>query len=328
MEKCDLLKLLLELSNRTLVCFLFPSHTRASDIETAQQIFWKQADFGYVHERLSEVKTHCKPAATVGISDRSDALHLFLKIIFVVDRILLVLNRGIHLWPAPSTFSTAEQQTCTLIYELWRETTTGLWFAWVIAEMGWQGKGFENWFNKAGLFVARGFTFLTFYCQQFHCWSEACCWSPVKVCPSSLLAAAGWCENPSSHFYGMMMGDWNPPWRKRETFLCLQSCPSLIRWCAKYNCFCLRNQDISCTLIPHPGAAFSDTEWLRRDLNADLPHLKLKSYLLETGWKTLAVVQVWPSDLSLKSVSWSGSWVRLILPFRRGFVIITACPES
>lgn len=97
MEKCDLSKLLLELSNRTLVCFLFPSHTRASDIETAQQIFWKQADFGYVHERLSEVKTHCKPAATVGISDRSDALHLFLKIIFVVDRILLVLNRGIHL---------------------------------------------------------------------------------------------------------------------------------------------------------------------------------------------------------------------------------------
>ncbi|NXT97628.1 EOGT transferase, partial [Buphagus erythrorhynchus] len=36
----------------------------ASDIETAQQIFWKQADFGYVRERLSEVKTHCKPAAT------------------------------------------------------------------------------------------------------------------------------------------------------------------------------------------------------------------------------------------------------------------------
>ncbi|KAF4794564.1 EGF domain-specific O-linked N-acetylglucosamine transferase [Turdus rufiventris] len=36
----------------------------ASDIQTAQQIFWKQADFGYVQERLSEVKTHCKPAAT------------------------------------------------------------------------------------------------------------------------------------------------------------------------------------------------------------------------------------------------------------------------
>ncbi|KAJ7411134.1 EGF domain-specific O-linked N-acetylglucosamine transferase [Willisornis vidua] len=36
----------------------------ASDIETAQQIFWKQADFGYVRERLSEMKTHCKPAAT------------------------------------------------------------------------------------------------------------------------------------------------------------------------------------------------------------------------------------------------------------------------
>uniref|UniRef100_A0A8C4UTP3 EGF domain specific O-linked N-acetylglucosamine transferase n=1 Tax=Falco tinnunculus TaxID=100819 RepID=A0A8C4UTP3_FALTI len=35
----------------------------ASDIETAQQIFWKQADFGYIQERLNEMKTHCKPAA-------------------------------------------------------------------------------------------------------------------------------------------------------------------------------------------------------------------------------------------------------------------------
>ncbi|NXS42262.1 EOGT transferase, partial [Balaeniceps rex] len=36
----------------------------ANDIETAQQIFWKQADFGYIRERLNEMKTHCKPAAT------------------------------------------------------------------------------------------------------------------------------------------------------------------------------------------------------------------------------------------------------------------------
>ncbi|XP_040424652.1 EGF domain-specific O-linked N-acetylglucosamine transferase isoform X1 [Cygnus olor] len=36
----------------------------ANDIETAQQIFWKQADFGYVRERLNEMKTHCKPAVT------------------------------------------------------------------------------------------------------------------------------------------------------------------------------------------------------------------------------------------------------------------------
>uniref|UniRef100_A0A674JRH3 EGF domain-specific O-linked N-acetylglucosamine transferase n=1 Tax=Terrapene triunguis TaxID=2587831 RepID=A0A674JRH3_9SAUR len=35
----------------------------ANDIETAQQIFWKQADFGYVKERLDEMKTHCKPIA-------------------------------------------------------------------------------------------------------------------------------------------------------------------------------------------------------------------------------------------------------------------------
>jgi len=52
-----------------------PSYIRASDIETAQQIFWKQADFGYIRERLNEMKTHCKPAATVGISDRYYTFH-------------------------------------------------------------------------------------------------------------------------------------------------------------------------------------------------------------------------------------------------------------
>uniref|UniRef100_A0A8V0Z5J6 EGF domain specific O-linked N-acetylglucosamine transferase n=1 Tax=Gallus gallus TaxID=9031 RepID=A0A8V0Z5J6_CHICK len=36
----------------------------ANDIETAQQIFWKQADFGYIRERLNEMKTHCKPTVT------------------------------------------------------------------------------------------------------------------------------------------------------------------------------------------------------------------------------------------------------------------------
>lgn len=146
------------IEQQTLICFLSPSHIRASDIETAQQIFWKQADFGYVRERLSEVKTHCKPAATVGISDRCDALPLFFKIIFVIDRILLVLNRGIHLWPVPSTSSIAEQQTCTLIYGLWREPMTGLWFACVTVKTGWQGEGFENLVNKAGLLAAMGFT--------------------------------------------------------------------------------------------------------------------------------------------------------------------------
>lgn len=37
------------------------------------------------------MKTHCKPAATVGISDRYDTFHLFLNVIFVIDEILLVL---------------------------------------------------------------------------------------------------------------------------------------------------------------------------------------------------------------------------------------------
>lgn len=90
-KKCYLLKLLLDLSKGPWFFFLSPSYTRASDIETAQQIFWKQADFGYIQERLNEMKTHCKPAATVSISDRYDTFYLYLNAIFVIDEILLVL---------------------------------------------------------------------------------------------------------------------------------------------------------------------------------------------------------------------------------------------
>lgn len=62
--------------------FLSPSYIRANDIETAQQIFWKQADFGYIRERLNEMKTHCKPAVTVSILDRYCPFHFFLNVIF------------------------------------------------------------------------------------------------------------------------------------------------------------------------------------------------------------------------------------------------------
>ncbi|KAI4882580.1 hypothetical protein NFI96_022169, partial [Prochilodus magdalenae] len=34
----------------------------ASSVQAAQELFWKQADFGYVRERLSEMKTLCKPS--------------------------------------------------------------------------------------------------------------------------------------------------------------------------------------------------------------------------------------------------------------------------
>ncbi|KAJ8258554.1 hypothetical protein COCON_G00175660 [Conger conger] len=34
----------------------------ASSIQAAQDVFWKQADFGYVRERLDEMKTLCKPS--------------------------------------------------------------------------------------------------------------------------------------------------------------------------------------------------------------------------------------------------------------------------
>ncbi|XP_066527384.1 EGF domain-specific O-linked N-acetylglucosamine transferase [Hoplias malabaricus] len=35
----------------------------ASSVQAAQDLFWKQADFGYVKERLREMKTLCKPSA-------------------------------------------------------------------------------------------------------------------------------------------------------------------------------------------------------------------------------------------------------------------------
>uniref|UniRef100_A0AAZ3RCV6 EGF domain-specific O-linked N-acetylglucosamine transferase n=1 Tax=Oncorhynchus tshawytscha TaxID=74940 RepID=A0AAZ3RCV6_ONCTS len=46
-------------------CFGYPVCTRvdsgwASSLEAAQELFWKQADFGYVREHLSEMKTLCK----------------------------------------------------------------------------------------------------------------------------------------------------------------------------------------------------------------------------------------------------------------------------
>lgn len=34
----------------------------ANSIQAAQELFWKQADFGYVRERLNEMKTLCKPS--------------------------------------------------------------------------------------------------------------------------------------------------------------------------------------------------------------------------------------------------------------------------
>ncbi|XP_069062680.1 EGF domain-specific O-linked N-acetylglucosamine transferase [Pleurodeles waltl] len=36
----------------------------ANDIETARQVFWKQADFGYVKERLDEMQILCKPMSS------------------------------------------------------------------------------------------------------------------------------------------------------------------------------------------------------------------------------------------------------------------------
>lgn len=40
---------------------------RARSLEAAQELFWKQADFGYVKERLSELKTLCKADKPVSL---------------------------------------------------------------------------------------------------------------------------------------------------------------------------------------------------------------------------------------------------------------------
>ncbi|TTB85606.1 EGF domain-specific O-linked N-acetylglucosamine transferase [Bagarius yarrelli] len=60
--------------------FSFPTCTSvdsswASSVQTAQEVFWKQADFGYVHERLSEMKTLCQPQ-TPGESSLKCTSHL------------------------------------------------------------------------------------------------------------------------------------------------------------------------------------------------------------------------------------------------------------
>ncbi|XP_077181243.1 EGF domain-specific O-linked N-acetylglucosamine transferase isoform X3 [Paroedura picta] len=39
----------------------YPEAGWANTVEEAQHLFWKQADFGYVKERIDEVKTHCRP---------------------------------------------------------------------------------------------------------------------------------------------------------------------------------------------------------------------------------------------------------------------------
>uniref|UniRef100_A0A8K9WSD1 EGF domain-specific O-linked N-acetylglucosamine (GlcNAc) transferase n=1 Tax=Oncorhynchus mykiss TaxID=8022 RepID=A0A8K9WSD1_ONCMY len=43
----------------------------ASSVEAAQELFWKQADFGYVMERLSEMKTLCKGDSSLKCSSHT-----------------------------------------------------------------------------------------------------------------------------------------------------------------------------------------------------------------------------------------------------------------
>lgn len=60
--------------------------------------------------------------------------------------------------------------------------------------------------------------------------------------------------------------------------------------------------------VPEPGITFLDTVRLKRGLNLDLPHPKIKCYILENCVKKNILLMlascIFPSALSLKSVSW------------------------
>lgn len=65
--------------------------------------------------------------------------------------------------------------------------------------------------------------------------------------------------------------------------------------------------------IPEPGIAFLENMRLKRDLNLDLSHPKLKCYILENWVKKkkkqpmplMLASLIFPSALFLKSVSWA-----------------------
>lgn len=130
-------------------------------------------------------------------------------------------------------------------------------------------------------------------------------------------------RNLSSYFYGMIMGDWNPAfwWRRRRLFCVFTH---LLSWSGDVQSRTgfvwgtERTFPIVGAFIPEPGITFLDTVRLKRDLNMNLFHLKLKYCVLENRVKNsiplILASLIFPSALSLKSVSWvhdlkrAGSW--------------------
>lgn len=46
---------------------IFSFANRTDTVESAEDLFWKQADFGYARERLEEMHVLCQPEEMVGV---------------------------------------------------------------------------------------------------------------------------------------------------------------------------------------------------------------------------------------------------------------------
>ena len=63
---------------------------RASTVEEKEELFWKQADFGYVKEVVDTVQTICKPRKKVMHTVVVNTLSLDLLVVSVGTQILFV----------------------------------------------------------------------------------------------------------------------------------------------------------------------------------------------------------------------------------------------
>lgn len=111
-----------------------------------------------------------------------------------------------------------------------------------------------------------------------------------------------------------MMDDWNPPfWQKRGRLFCVFG--HILSWSGHVQSRIVfvwgteKTFPVLDAFMPEPGITFLDTVRLKRGLNLDLPHPKLKCYVLENCVKKTPMLLIlasciFPSALSLKSVSW------------------------
>lgn len=131
------------------MAFYFPL-IRANDIETAQQIFWKQADFGYIRERLNEMKTHCKPAVTVGVFNRYFAFRFVLNRIVIIDKMYLFFLTGRFISDLFSVPSALQSNKLVHRFKNCKEKPREVWFCVAGVNLrGGRGRGSKSLLNGA-----------------------------------------------------------------------------------------------------------------------------------------------------------------------------------